>query len=227
MPKLKLNRNNKLSYSGLTVPALLCGLILVLLVSFFPLRGFSEEEMLFARVPGPTEREKPAAPEKTLAPGKFLVASPRLKEAIFRETVILLIHYNVQGAVGVIINRPIEVKLSSIFTNSPALQDRGGERFYFGGPVEGNMVSFLIRSKTPPPQGLLLFGDLYSTMDKAAIELFGKEGIVIRAYAGYAGWGAGQLDREVIQGDWYIVPADYESIFNIDSEKVWGRLSGH
>jgi hypothetical protein len=98
--------------------------------------------------------------EKELAQGKFLVADRRLIDSNFRETVVLLIRYGPEGAMGLVINRPVQLKLSTVLPDIKEL-DRRKETLYLGGPVESTRILLLVRSANPPEASMPVFGDVY------------------------------------------------------------------
>ena len=98
--------------------------------------------------------------ENELAQGKFLVAGRRLMDPNFRETVVLLIRYGPDGAMGLVINRPVQLKLSTVL---PDIKELGGrkETLHLGGPVEPARILLLVRSAKPPEASMSVFGDVY------------------------------------------------------------------
>ncbi|MEZ5363386.1 MAG: YqgE/AlgH family protein [Bryobacterales bacterium] len=163
-----------------------------------------------------------------LAPdrGRFLVASESLGDPNFYQTVVLMLDYNETGALGLIVNRPTEVRLAELFSNTAALTKRS-ERVYLGGPVERDKVLLLLRHRGPAKGFEHVLGDLYSggDMQTLAVLLESDEPPdAVRGYAGYAGWGAGQLDDEIEQGAWLVVKALPEQVFDPKPELLWRRL---
>jgi len=159
--------------------------------------------------------------------GKFLVATSRITDPRFREAVILLINYDRNGTLGLIINRPTEVKLSTLFPAVKELQKRSDTAFV-GGPVGMEQAFMLIRSAVPPEESLHVFRDIYVSTSMSLLKRVaqgGKGGEKFRLYAGYAGWAAGQLERELSGGDWHILQADPETVFGKDPEKIWQELN--
>ena len=162
-----------------------------------------------------------------LSKGKFLIASRRLKDPRFLEAVILLIHHDSDGTVGLIVNLPTTIKLSDLV---PEIKEQPGkEHFtYLGGPVGMNQVLLLLRSRNKPEGCQWIFDDVYVSASRGVFEQLIKKPsgeTTFRAYAGYAGWGAGQLEREVLQGGWQIAGADAEAIFNKPSSEIWKDLN--
>ncbi|MFQ5664794.1 MAG: YqgE/AlgH family protein [Candidatus Binatia bacterium] len=165
-------------------------------------------------------------PEAGLAKGKFLIASRRLRDPNFSETVILLIAYGVNGAMGVVINRPTDVKLSTVLPEVKELRRRT-DTLYIGGPVARNGAVLLLRSSKRPAESVHVFDHVYASPSLAALRkaLGGKVPLQgFHAYAGHAGWAPGQLDAEVARGDWHVSPADPETVFDQAPLKVWQKI---
>ena len=161
-----------------------------------------------------------------LSKGKFLVAGPNIEDPRFSEAVIFLVDHGPGGAVGLVINRPTETTLSSIFPEIDALKNRP-DTVFFGGPVRTDQMFMLVRSSTKPEDSYQVLGNVYVSGSKALlIDMIGKKdaGRKFRIYAGYAGWGAQQLEREIARGDWYVVSADAETIFEKKPSLIWPEL---
>jgi putative transcriptional regulator len=168
----------------------------------------------------------PSDRDAKLAKGKFLVAARKLIDPNFIQTVVLLIDYDRNGAMGVIINRPIEMKLSEVFKDIKELQKRT-DIVFSGGPVMRNQLLLLVRTDARPEGSLRVLQDVYVA---SQLKLIGQmikneeKGDRFRVYAGYAGWGRGQLDQEVKRGDWHILAADADTVFNKESSEIWPEL---
>ena len=180
----------------------------------------------FRPAPRLTLVQRAHARTEDIASGKFLVADKDLPDPNFAETVVLLVQYNDQGAMGLMINRRSKVPLSRLF---PAAKDgkNGSDPIYAGGPVETAAGFGVLRSRTKPEEAQSVFGDVYLISTKVALEktvAAGKESSVFRLYLGYCGWGAGQLEHEVELGAWHILPASSALVFDADPDSVWSRL---
>lgn len=159
-----------------------------------------------------------------LGKGTFLVASRTLHDPNFVETVILLVDYDHDaGAIGVVVNRPTSVALRVAL---PELRERqkGKDVLYLGGPVGLDRVMVLVRAREQPAHSLRVFDRVYATGDLDALRRSLARGDALRAYAGYAGWGPGQLDREVDRGDWLVGPADSDAVFSPHPARLWTDL---
>jgi putative transcriptional regulator len=164
--------------------------------------------------------------EKELAQGKFLVAGRPLMDPNFRETVVLLIRYGPDGAMGLVINRPVQLKLSTVLPDIKEL-DRRKETLYLGGPVEPNRVLLLVRSAKPPEASMPVFGDVYLSSSQKVLERLIKKPVKeerFRIYAGYAGWAPKQLESEFDRGHWHVLKADTETLFDKKSSEIWQEL---
>jgi putative transcriptional regulator len=161
-----------------------------------------------------------------LAAGKLLVVPREAPDPAFAEDVILLVRYERGGgALGLVVNHPTKIPLSR------ALKDVKGaakspDMIWFGGPVEVEAVMALVRSKSPPRDALLVFGDLFMISSKKDLEGALKAGGngAPRVYAGYCGWSSGQLEREIRLGGWYIFDRNEAAIFDAKPETLWERL---
>jgi len=187
--------------------------------------GGGNEYFLCRATEGNAPAAKPA-PEGPLARGKFLVARPDLPDPRFMDTVVLLLDYGWEGAVGLIINRPTGVKLSELFPEVGGLKDLANSAYY-GGPVETHLMWLLVRSATSVRDAELIVEGVYASVSRGALEgiLGRKTGAPeFRMYSGYAGWGPGQLEGEIARGDWYVTDADAEMVFHKVPEDVWPAL---
>jgi putative transcriptional regulator len=169
-----------------------------------------------------------SAPGGRPAKGKLLVASSDLEDPNFARSVILLVAYNAdEGAMGVIVNQPTPIKLAKIL---PGVEGLGGrsDRVWRGGPVLPTSLLTLIRSKKPLDDSESLFEDVRMLTSREAFErtLASKfPGERLRAFAGHAGWGAGQLEAEIARGDWVVMPATSEVVFSSAPDGVWPKLA--
>ena len=133
---------------------------------------------------------------------------------------------------GLMINRPTGVSLSAVLPEIKGLRQRA-DVLYFGGPVSRNQLFLLIRSHRRPKDAVHISGDIYASTSLSELQRLTEEpspGEKFHAYAGYAGWGAGQLDEEVSRGDWHVLQADGGSILDKKPSDIWpeliGRVSG-
>lgn len=161
-----------------------------------------------------------------LSKGRFLVASRQLLDSQFSKTVVLLLQYDRQGAMGLVINQPSEMKLSKLLPEIEALQQRS-DIIYHGGPVAQKQLMLLIRTASPPEGSLHVFKDIYISSSQTVIKRMIEDTTTeerFRVFAGYAGWAPGQLDMEVSRGGWHILRADPETVFDKSPPEIWPEL---
>ncbi len=156
--------------------------------------------------------------------GKFLVAGRELRDPNFRESVVLLLEYSEHGTLGLIINRPLDLPLSSVLKDIEGL-DRRTDSVYFGGPVAGNQLLLLLRSGRQSRYVHQIIDGLHVTADLNVLKSLIDEGKEdFRVYTGNAGWAPGQLEAEMARGDWHILPANPIHVFSEEPSKVWLEL---
>ncbi|MFM7271941.1 MAG: YqgE/AlgH family protein [Actinomycetes bacterium] len=156
--------------------------------------------------------------------GRLIVATPELEDPNFRRTVVLLLEHGPEGAIGVVLDRPLELPVAealptwSGYAVAPPV-------LFSGGPVEADAAIALGRLRhpcvDPAPFGRAVSDDLV-TIDLDAAPA-SAEGVLValRVYAGYAGWGPGQLDAEVATGSWFVLDADPGDLWSDRPEALW------
>ena len=95
---------------------------------------------------------------------------------------------------------------------------------FLGGPVARDRMLLLVRTAAEPPESLRVFDRVYASGSLDALRSSLTRGDGVRAFAGYAGWGPGQLDAEVARGDWLIGPADAKALFDTAPNAIWDDL---
>ena len=158
--------------------------------------------------------------------GMLLLASPELLDPNFVATVVLLLDADEDGAMGVVINRPSPVPVISVLAEWGDIVAEP-EVLFRGGPVspEGALAVALLRDHHAVPPGLRPVADRLAIVDLEG-EAYGIDAAVdgIRIFAGYAGWGAGQLEVEIEGGDWYVVPSLPPDAFQVDPTDLWREV---
>ena len=232
MIDLLMRRKLTFGYNGkipLPLPCIALATVLLLIASvvFLPCLGQAGSQFLpfrlFLTISTFSNQSTPMV--KPLK-GRFLIASRQLLDPHFAETVVLLIEYNKQGAMGLIINRPSEMKLSEVLPEIEGLEQLP-DKIYLGGPVAKNHLLLLIRTSTPPEGSRHVFKDVHLSSSQEVIQRMiknpeGKERF--RVYAGYAGWAPRQLDNEIAHGGWRVLRADAETVFDKSASEIWPDL---
>jgi putative AlgH/UPF0301 family transcriptional regulator len=183
-----------------------------------PFRG--KRELLTASFL-PTQLKDP----QDLGVGKLLVASRGLGDPDFAETVVLLVHYDEKGVVGLILNRRTDLPLSRVL-DLEAAKGRS-DPVYAGGPVGPSAVLALFKSSKKLEKAENIFGGVYLISDKGLFEQTisaRPDPGVFHVYLGYAGWTQDQLRAETKLGAWFIFPADAATVFSSDPDSLWRQM---
>jgi putative transcriptional regulator len=160
---------------------------------------------------------------------QFLIAMPGMGDDTFSGSVVYLCEHNEKGALGLVINKPIDIKLSNLFEKvdlSLGREDLADAPVYFGGPVQTERGFVLHEPLAPPAEGetadspynatLHVPGGLEMTTSRDVLEAMSQGAGPRRVLVtlGYAGWGAGQLEDELSRNGWLTVAADPGIIFD-------------
>ena len=162
-----------------------------------------------------------------LAAGRLLVATRELSDPNFNKTVVLLVHYDAEGVLGLIVNRQTEVPIGRVFRELKEAKGRA-DTVYAGGPVEQTAVLALLRAKVRPEGAEKVLADVSLIANQELLEktiAVGTDAARLRVYMGYAGWTMRQLEREVELGAWSIFKADAATVFDAAPESLWYRLT--
>jgi putative transcriptional regulator len=169
----------------------------------------------------------PRLSPKDLATGRMLIATRQVSGPVFGRSVVLLTeHADTLGAVGLILNRRSTLPLDAVVANL------GGAKLakspiHLGGPVSPETLRIAWRSSETPKGAVRVLGDLHTSSHVSVLEhLIDADTAAdeVRAYAGYAGWSPGQLEREVARGDWIVMRGDPDLVFLADPEALWPKL---
>tara|TARA_R110002072_G_scaffold99008_1_gene218008 strand:- start:143834 stop:144409 length:576 start_codon:yes stop_codon:yes gene_type:complete len=161
--------------------------------------------------------------------GHFLIASKNLRDRNFFKAVVLMLEHSDDGAMGVVINHPMDVSVSSALSKHFEMS-RAGQCLLAGGPVEENALLILHNSTDydqehdPVVPGVFVgtSPDVFEKVVETSLqEDDSGNDFQFRIYAGYSGWGAGQLEQEMNHGDWFTLPASAEMVFDREPYDVW------
>lgn len=164
-------------------------------------------------------------PYSHLDKGTLLLATPDVGAGIFFRSVILLCEHTPGGSFGIIINKPLALEIPEEIISTQHLQNPNLE-IRAGGPIQTNQMMLIHTSTDIPHQtievceGVHLGGDLQFLQDS----ILHEGGPNIRLCFGYAGWSAGQLEREFLDGHWYLQKASAKYIFETPAEKLWQNI---
>lgn len=160
--------------------------------------------------------------------GRLLVATPKLADPNFRRSVVLVVEHEAEeGTLGVVLNRPTEVPVDRVLPPWSELVT-GPSVVFQGGPVALDSALALAHVPgTDEPLGWRALGGSPAVARVGLVdldvppELLATEVTRLRVFAGYAGWGVGQLRSEVAEGAWYVLPAESGDVFKDDPQRLW------
>ena len=163
---------------------------------------------------------------------QFLIAMPNLKDPNFEKTVTYICAHNEEGAMGIVINKPLDIELGEIFeqmdipTNN---SDTNNKIVFHGGPVHTDRGFILHYATDEWDSSIVVSDEICVTTSKDILEAIAvgdgpDESLIV---LGYAGWGSGQLEQELMDNAWLNGPADHEIIFNTPYEQCWATAANH
>ncbi|MPZ63045.1 MAG: YqgE/AlgH family protein [Propionibacteriales bacterium] len=165
-----------------------------------------------------------------LAAGRLLVATPKLEDPHFTRAVVLMLDHDDDGSLGVVISRPTTVPVADVLPGWADLVS-GPDVLFSGGPVSIDSalaVAVVSGIGNDPDDGPVGWRPIYPGAGLVDLdtppELLRHAVSGMRIFAGYAGWGAGQLEGEIAEGAWYVVPAQTEDLLCHDAELLWRRV---
>ena len=170
--------------------------------------------------------------QQTNLTNQFLIAMPNLKDPNFEKTVTYICAHDEEGAMGIVINKPLEIELAEIFeqmdipANNP---DTNNKMIFHGGPVHTDRGFILHHASKEWDSSIIVSDDICVTTSKDILEAMaagdGPEQSLIAL--GYAGWASGQLEQELMDNAWLNGPSDLEIIFSTPFEQCWQSAADH
>ena len=153
--------------------------------------------------------------------GRLLVATPALADPHFERSVVFVLEHDNEGALGVVLNRPTPVDVSEVLEPWAELAGEPGVVFQ-GGPVALDAALALAVVPGAGPLGWRRVHGSIGVVDlDAPPEVLAAEVGSLRVFAGYAGWGAEQLERELDEGAWYVVDSEPGDVCAPEPERLW------
>jgi putative transcriptional regulator len=177
--------------------------------------------LLTAALPAPT-----ALPQRASLAGQLLVAAPSMGDPRFYQTVIMLVRHDRTGAMGIVVNRPLQERPLAVLLE--ALGEKadgaaGNVRIFAGGPVQPELGFVLHSAEYRRADTMEIDGNVAMTSSREILrDIAANRGPKQSLVAfGYAGWAPGQLEGELMQGVWFTAPAEAKLIFEEERERVW------
>jgi putative transcriptional regulator len=156
--------------------------------------------------------------------GKILIAQPFLNDGFFKRSVILITEHNEHGSMGFVMNNRMNLRLKDVI---PKLKNML-QPLFKGGPVGDNQLFFIHQFSEEVINGIpISTSGWYWGGDFEEILKLINEGKAkfenLHFYIGYAGWEAGQLEKEIEEKAWFVAEADYKNLFQEKYEEIWGN----
>lgn len=170
--------------------------------------------------------------QQTYLTNQFLIAMPSLKDPNFEKTVTYICAHDEEGAMGIVINKPLDIDLAEIFEQMDIHADNpdaNNKRVFQGGPVHTNRGFILHHASKEWDSSIVVSDEICVTTSKDILEAIatgnGPDESLIAL--GYAGWAGGQLEQEMMDNTWLSGPSDLEVIFNTPFEQCWQSAADH
>lgn len=167
-------------------------------------------------------RERRTDPSAERLAGQLLLAHPVMKDPNFKRTVILMSVHNEEGAMGVVLNRPMRKRLGALNSDF-ALGTLAEVPIYHGGPVDPRQLIIAAWQWLPDESTFQMH---FGIEPDRATELLELPGVTVRAFLGYAGWGKGQLENEMKHNTWFVSPVDSNFLGRCDGPDLWRLIVG-
>jgi putative transcriptional regulator len=155
--------------------------------------------------------------------GKLLVASPALVDPNFARTVVLITEHSEEGAMGIVLDRPSDATVGDVV---PQLADAAGaeQPIYVGGPVQPTALVVLAEFTDPGAAAWIVVADVGFASAGLDTGELGSVTRRARVYAGYSGWGAGQLEAEMDVDSWIVEPPLPRELFPDEPDTLWNDV---
>lgn len=161
---------------------------------------------------------------KNLNKGIFIVANEQLDYTSLRHTVIYVIQHDDAGTSGIIINRPTNLTINEAFPEVKA-SEALNQTLNFGGPLHTQYLFMLTQTKFTHGLFEVSQGVYFGTGDELKMRLQAEKTIdKTKVFGGFISWGPGQLENDILKGNWIITPGNPDEIFSDNAEKLWAVL---
>lgn len=165
-------------------------------------------------------------PMSEFSTGKLLVASPSMVDPMFGRSVCLVMHHDEDGAIGVLLNRPLQAGPQELWklldSSASRISQRPHRSIHFGGPMAGPVVA--LHAQQQLAEAETATGVYIAAQKEHLQELVSRsESSPMRLIIGHAAWQSGQLEKEIAAGVWYLLPATADRVFEAD-DSMWPHL---
>lgn len=153
--------------------------------------------------------------------GHLLIASRDLADPNFHHAVVLIAQHSEEGALGLILNRRSKVSVKQVWDQISSAECDDQRPLHLGGPCPGPLIAIHTRHFLGDEQ--IIEGVFYGADKEHLEQLVNEQEDPVKFFAGYAGWGAGQLESELKSGSWLTLPASPEHVFS-DGDELWEHV---
>lgn len=157
----------------------------------------------------------------------LLIAMPSLQDMNFSRSVTLLCEHNEEGAMGIVINHPLDFSTNELLEHMeiPCQDNRNLNPVFAGGPVQIDRGFVIHRAEKLWKSSIRLDKNISITTSADILHAIGRHEVDDEAFValGYAGWEAGQLEKEILENSWLTAPLDADIIFDTEIEKRWEK----
>ncbi len=164
-------------------------------------------------------------PYAQLSKGSLLIASPEIDDGTYFRSVILVCEHSQSGSFGLMLNKTLDIELPEDLINLKEIANQHVQ-IRAGGPTQPNQMMLLHSSSSIPDQTLKVCEGVYLGGDVQFLQeaMNDPNGPHIRLCFGYAGWSQGQLEREFLNGGWFLHPANARYVFEAPPDKLWQTI---
>ena len=155
--------------------------------------------------------------------GQLLVASPTMSDPNFARAVVAIANHDADGALGIVLNRPSDTEVVDAVPELEGVVETD-EVVFVGGPVQPASIVVLAEFEDPAEAAFLVVEGIGLVSDRTGLDRLGTATARRRIYAGYTGWGPGQLEAELEREDWILETALPEDVFDEEPGDLWGRV---
>ncbi len=152
--------------------------------------------------------------------GRILISEPLLSDTYFKRSVVFITEYSDKGAVGFVLNKPVDLPISEVLVDFPDFK----AKVYIGGPVAKDTIHFLHTLGELIPKSVHVVDNIYWGGDFDSLKDLINEGIVdssqVRFFLGYSGWSPNQLEDEIKDNAWLVATVDSSKVMIADKD-IW------
>ncbi len=156
--------------------------------------------------------------------GRLLVAAPSLTDDNFVRSVVLVLEHNDEGSLGLVLNRPSGLSAEEALPERISGLLPEGEQIHRGGPVQPEAVIVLADFVAPEHAASIAFDTVGIVDPDGDLDDLHSHVRTARAFGGYAGWGAGQLEREIEEEAWIDATGQADDVFTLEPAELWSRV---